>query len=92
MDLVHTGGHWLVHWTPALIHPKLTAGQHLALGSGAAPTNGPAVVDRDGKPIIAGGTTNPFPLLQSALGGPAKPAAGAPAGSYEMNRADASGV
>jgi hypothetical protein len=64
--LVRSGQTWLVHWTPALLHPKLEAGQRLQVS-----TNGdqPAVVDRDGKALVGGRAagTSPAPILQDAL-------------------------
>jgi hypothetical protein len=39
--------HWRVQWQPTLVHPRLAAGQSLALRDG---TGQPAVVDRDGTP------------------------------------------
>lgn len=50
MDLTKQDGRWRVNWTPKLIHPKLRAGQHLALLNGAA--GKPAVLDADGKALL----------------------------------------
>ncbi|MFB9745452.1 penicillin-binding transpeptidase domain-containing protein [Pseudonocardia sulfidoxydans] len=51
---------WLVHWTPAAIHPKLAAGQRLSL---VADTPDPApVVDRGGTPLLA-----PTPVVNILL-------------------------
>lgn len=72
LGLVKVGTNWRVHWTPAVLHPKLQAGNRLALGT-AVPDH-PAVLDRDGKPLVTTGTsgtrltaTNNFPLLRSAF-------------------------
>ncbi|WP_253258167.1 penicillin-binding transpeptidase domain-containing protein [Pseudonocardia sp. N23] len=51
---------WLVHWTPAAIHPKLAAGQRLSL---VVDTPDPApVVDRGGTPLLA-----PTPVVNILL-------------------------
>ncbi|MFC4852216.1 penicillin-binding transpeptidase domain-containing protein [Actinophytocola glycyrrhizae] len=42
-------GEWRVHWEPALVHPKLTAGHNLALRDQAGQA---AVLDRDGTPLL----------------------------------------
>lgn len=49
LTLTKAGGQWKVHWTPALVHPKLTADRGLALVSKAGQ---PAVLDRDGNPLL----------------------------------------
>jgi cell division protein FtsI/penicillin-binding protein 2 len=59
-----------VHWTPAVLHPTLRAGQHLALVTSAPKHT--AVVDRDGTPLVTEGVGDPqvaknFTLLRSAL-------------------------
>jgi beta-lactamase class D len=68
MELVRTGQNWQVHWTPALVNPKLEAGQRLAVRTVSAR---PAVVDRDGKPLVTSSFQsaegNPAPLLQPGL-------------------------
>lgn len=68
LELVQSSRKWLVHWTPALLHPKLEAGQRMLLGT---PSAHDAVLDRDGKPLVTSALTpaegNPAPLLQSAL-------------------------
>jgi hypothetical protein len=73
-DVVRSGTEWRVHWTPAVLQPKLQAGQRLVVATSSE--DEPAVVDRDGKPILVtgpGGTRMAdgaaFPLLQSALTG-----------------------
>jgi beta-lactamase class D len=91
LDLVHTSGHWLVHWSPAILHPKLGAGQHL-VATATTVTAGPTVVDRDGKPLVGGGAPNAFPLLSTALsGGQAKATGAAPTAGYAITSADATG-
>jgi hypothetical protein len=42
-------GEWRVHWDPALVHPKLRAGHTLSLREQVGQ---PAVLDRDGKPLL----------------------------------------
>jgi beta-lactamase class D len=68
LELVRSGQKWLVHWTPALLNPKLEAGQRLALGT---VSDQPGVVDRDGKPLVSSALQpaegNPAPLLQGGL-------------------------
>lgn len=68
LELVLSNQKWLVHWTPALLNPKLEAGERMALGS---VSTHPAVVDRDGKPLVTSAFQpaegNPAPLLQSSL-------------------------
>ena len=49
LELVHGEGGWRVHFTPASIHPELGPGDKLVV-RGAS--NGVAVVDRDGKPLM----------------------------------------
>ncbi|MCR6486792.1 penicillin-binding transpeptidase domain-containing protein [Amycolatopsis sp. OK19-0408] len=73
-ELTLADGKWLVHWTPALVHPKLEADQRLAVSTAVADTT--AVVDRDGKPLLVNGAGgvhpaggDPAPLLRSALAG-----------------------
>ncbi|PRX46497.1 MecA-like transpeptidase family protein [Prauserella shujinwangii] len=43
----HDGG-WAVHWTPALVHPRLGEGQRLEVRS----ATGPAVLDGAGRPLL----------------------------------------
>ncbi len=71
LDLVAAGGRWLVHWSPAVVHPKLRAGQQLAVRTRAGKN---AVVDRNGRPVLTWQTagTQPAepgvaPLLVPAL-------------------------
>ncbi|SFQ31946.1 NTF2-like N-terminal transpeptidase domain-containing protein [Amycolatopsis arida] len=49
---------WRVHWSPALVHPSLGAGQRLALRTGGG---GPAVVDRAGTPLLTWQGTRAVP-------------------------------
>ena len=46
---LEAGDEWRVHWDPALVHPKLTAGHNLAVRDQAGQ---PAVLDRDGAPLL----------------------------------------
>ncbi|MDQ3789918.1 MAG: penicillin-binding transpeptidase domain-containing protein, partial [Actinomycetota bacterium] len=58
---------WRVHWDPALVHPKLTAGHTLSLHDQVGQ---PAVLDRDGKPLLewtATGTTATAPATAPIL-------------------------
>lgn len=71
LRLVEADG-WRVRWQPALVHPRLTAGQHLVLGD---PVGRPAVRDRAGAPLLtwaAEGTSaadpRVAPVLLPALG------------------------
>ncbi|MDQ0382317.1 penicillin-binding transpeptidase domain-containing protein [Amycolatopsis thermophila] len=63
LDLVASGGQWLVHWSPAVVHPRLRAGQLLAVRTRAGKN---ALVDRNGRPV----------LVWQAAGPPAGPGAG----------------
>ncbi|TDP97207.1 penicillin-binding transpeptidase domain-containing protein [Labedaea rhizosphaerae] len=49
LSLVKNGDGWLVHWAPALIHPKLKTGQTLRMRT---QTGTDAVLDRDGKALL----------------------------------------
>lgn len=42
---------WKVDWTPAVIHPKLTASTHLEIVQ--SPGNKPTVLDRNGQPLLS---------------------------------------
>ncbi len=58
---------WRVHWAPALVHPKLTAGHTLSLRDQVGQ---PAVLDRDGTPLLewtATGTTAAPPATAPIL-------------------------
>ncbi|MEU8632386.1 penicillin-binding transpeptidase domain-containing protein [Amycolatopsis sp. NPDC048633] len=92
-QLVQTGGKWLVHWAPSLLHPKLEAGQRLVVSTAVQDTT--AVADRDGKPLLISGSAglravegDPAPLLRSALGGQVTAAAG---GGFAVERVDTGG-
>ncbi|HET6504236.1 MAG TPA: penicillin-binding transpeptidase domain-containing protein [Amycolatopsis sp.] len=50
LTLVQSGQRWLVHWTPTLIHPRLTADGRLEL---RGQTGAAAVLDRDGTPLLS---------------------------------------
>ncbi|MEA5363629.1 penicillin-binding transpeptidase domain-containing protein [Amycolatopsis sp., V23-08] len=91
--LAQAGGKWLVHWAPTLLHPKLEAGQRLAISTAAQDST--AVADRDGKPLLISGAGglhpadgNPAPLLRSALTGQVTAAAGT---GFAVVRTDTSG-
>jgi hypothetical protein len=49
LDLMPAGDGLLVHFTPAVIHPDLKAGDRLTVRAAAG---GTAVADRDGKPLL----------------------------------------
>ncbi|GAB1513331.1 penicillin-binding transpeptidase domain-containing protein [Actinophytocola sp. KF-1] len=60
-------GTWRVHWDPALVHPELTAAHTLSLRDQVGQ---PAVLDRDGKPLVAWtetGTTAAAPATAPLL-------------------------
>ncbi|TDV47919.1 penicillin-binding transpeptidase domain-containing protein [Actinophytocola oryzae] len=93
LHLVKKEAGWRVNWRPTLVHPKLAAGQSLALRDG----NGqPAVVDRDGTPLVnrVGEDTAPAdptlaPRLVGAMG---RVAAGqGTAGGWYVALVDAAG-
>jgi beta-lactamase class D len=42
---------WMVHWSPAVLHPKLSVGQNIAVRE-ELPEPAP-IVDRDGAPLLA---------------------------------------
>lgn len=70
IELKRLDGRWRVHWTPAVVHPKLGEGQHLAV---VVRSGGPAVVDAEGKafspplgPPLAGPTAQFAALPDSA--------------------------
>jgi cell division protein FtsI/penicillin-binding protein 2 len=50
LTLDRHGSRWLVHWTPAAVHPALRAGTHLATRR-AAPPRGD-LLDRSGHPLF----------------------------------------
>ena len=49
LSLAKVNGQWKVHWSPALLHPRLTADRRLAI---VGQTGQPAVLDRDGNPLL----------------------------------------
>jgi membrane peptidoglycan carboxypeptidase len=60
---------WRVRWQPAVVHPRLGAGQSLTVRNGAGQ---PAVVDRDGTPLLvwtANGTQAADPAVAPRLTG-----------------------
>lgn len=72
LRVVHDERGWLVNWRPALVHPRLPAGHGLAVRD---LTGKPAVVDRDGAPLLTWSAKGPVatdppvaPLLGPAMG------------------------
>ncbi|QFU87987.1 penicillin-binding transpeptidase domain-containing protein [Amycolatopsis sp. YIM 10] len=63
IEFAQRDGTWLVHWTPAQIHPKLTADKRLAVKSAEG---APVLLDRDGKAMFVreGGGTKPVAGLR----------------------------
>ncbi|MGC7100492.1 penicillin-binding transpeptidase domain-containing protein [Amycolatopsis lurida] len=49
IEFAQRDGRWLVHWTPAQIHPKLTADKRLVLKTAEG---SPVLLDRDGKTMF----------------------------------------
>lgn len=49
LSLVRVQGKWVVHWAPSVIHPQLSGGAVLSVRG----HSGNAVLDRDGKPLLA---------------------------------------
>jgi beta-lactamase class D len=90
--IVRTGPNWRVHWTPAVLYPKLQAGQRLVITTKA--TGHPAVVDRDGKPLVTAGaegtelTDQNFVSLRTALLSQVPASAGQ---TFALERVDAAG-
>ncbi|QRP48780.1 penicillin-binding transpeptidase domain-containing protein [Amycolatopsis sp. FDAARGOS 1241] len=92
-DVVKAGVDWRVHWTPAVLYPKLQAGQRLVISTAAA--DQPAVVDREGKALVMtgpGGVNvvpgSKFPLLASALTAEVTSSA---SDAFAVQRVDSSG-
>ncbi|HEV2784644.1 MAG TPA: penicillin-binding transpeptidase domain-containing protein [Actinophytocola sp.] len=87
---------WRVHWTPALVHPKLTADRGLAVKAGE--TGQPAVLDRDGAPLLVwqqGGAGPVDPGVAPLLIGPMTRVAGTGgggAGGWQVVLVDAAGA
>lgn len=52
-------GRWSVDWTPALVHPDLKPGEHVAVVSNA---KAPAVLDSEGKPFLRWNQAGPRPV------------------------------
>lgn len=61
IKLVKRDDRWAVHWTPALVHPDLGPGQHLAV---VTRTDAPAVVDAAGKPLMTWQDGSPRPTKE----------------------------
>ncbi|MBN6041533.1 penicillin-binding protein [Amycolatopsis sp. 195334CR] len=63
IEFAQRDGRWLVHWTPAQIHPKLTADKRLAVKSAEG---SPVLLDRDGKTMFVreGNGTKPVEGLR----------------------------
>ncbi|HEY1572975.1 MAG TPA: penicillin-binding transpeptidase domain-containing protein [Pseudonocardiaceae bacterium] len=91
--IVRTGPNWQVHWTPAVLYPKLQAGQRLVITTKAV--DHPAVVDRDGHTLVTGGAggsrlaDNDFSLMRTALVGQVPTTSGE---TFAVERVDASGA
>ncbi|MBE1573362.1 penicillin-binding transpeptidase domain-containing protein [Amycolatopsis roodepoortensis] len=88
LDLVRNAGKWVVRWAMSAIHPKLEAGQRLAVAPVSAK---PIVTDRDGKALVGGDAAGAAPILQGAL---SKVASGENSGTgatVTVSRVDASG-
>ncbi|MGY6651263.1 penicillin-binding transpeptidase domain-containing protein [Amycolatopsis sp. TRM77291] len=90
LDLVRNAGKWVVRWAMSAIHPKLEAGQRLAVAPVSAK---PVVADRDGKALVGGDAAGVAPILQGALSKVASEqngGTGTPA-TVTVSRVDASG-
>ncbi|OXM56709.1 penicillin-binding protein [Amycolatopsis thailandensis] len=90
LELVRNAGKWVVRWAMSVIHPKLEAGQQLAVARASAK---PVVADRDGKALVGGDAAGVAPILQGAL---SKVASGQNGGTgtpatVSVSRVDASG-
>jgi len=72
--LTARGGHWVVNWTPAVINPRLAAGQRLAVVTSFAPRA--AVEDTDGKPLLTKSADYRIGVYPGKLKHPAATAAG----------------
>lgn len=95
LNLVKRGDEWLVHWSPALIHPKLKAGQSLRVRS---QTGAAAVLDRDGKPLLTWAADGPkavdssvAPLLLGGMARVADDQGPGAAGSWHVALVDKKG-
>jgi transpeptidase family protein/MecA-like transpeptidase family protein len=58
LRLVKAGTGWRVQWRPGIVHPRLAAGQSLAMRDGVGQ---PAVLDRDGTPLLTWTETGTAP-------------------------------
>lgn len=94
IDVRRSGDGWRVHWTPALIHPRLREGQRLVLRTRQG---SPAVVDRDGRPLLVWRSEGPraapdagAPILRPGMARFARSHAGA--GAWSVVRVDARGT
>lgn len=58
IPLVRRDGKWLVDFTPAVVHPELESGQHIAVVNRS---DVPAVVDEAGKALLSWGDVGPRP-------------------------------
>jgi Penicillin binding protein transpeptidase domain/NTF2-like N-terminal transpeptidase domain len=81
LHVVHGKEGWVIRWAPTIVHPRLRAGQALALRD---LTGKPAVLDRDGAALLTWSPTGPTatkppsaPVLGPALGRVAAERAGA---------------
>jgi beta-lactamase class D len=95
LSLVKNGDGWLVHWSPALIHPKLKAGQSMRLRS---QTGSAAVLDRGGKPLLMWAADGPkavddsiAPLLLGGMARVADDQGTGAAGSWHVALVDKKG-
>lgn len=93
LDLVSAGGRWVVHWSPAVVHPRLRAGQLLAVHTRAGRN---AVVDRNGRPLLTWQAAGPqvvepqaAPLLMPAL---QRAVSGRSQGGWSVVTTDADGA
>jgi cell division protein FtsI/penicillin-binding protein 2 len=73
-SLTSRGGHWVVHWAPAVINPRLTAGERLAVVTSFAQRAG--VEDMDGQPLVAKSADYRIGVYPGQLKNPAKTATG----------------
>ncbi|ONI71262.1 hypothetical protein ALI144C_48995 [Actinosynnema sp. ALI-1.44] len=76
VQLAEINGKWVVKWAPTVIHPKLQAGQTVAVIGKVGTSGQPAVLGEDGQPIAVwdGTTAKPTdpkisPLLMKTLVG-----------------------
>jgi cell division protein FtsI/penicillin-binding protein 2 len=67
-------GHWVVNWTPAVINPRLAAGERLAVVTTFAPRAD--VEDMDGQPLIAKSPDYQIGVYPGKLKNPEATAAG----------------